>query len=180
MNVKKNLSGILLIASVIIWLICAFLVWSGGEMVKAYYVHLTLFQTVIVVTLAGIYLIDAFGDKDSKLFRFITIGSGIFISVFALLVCFNIVSFLSSWNWLVAFTILYIAFVQIQLMRWGQRVHQITRFSALFVLLSDLFLVIFFITKSHHAELRFWINLAVMLSIVFTFIGMYFLRKKVA
>lgn len=175
---KKNLTGISVISSFLILIVLAFLINSQGEMVKAVYVKLAIIILAALISSAGIFLIDVFRKDSAPALKKLTWISGITLIIFTFLVSFNVVPILSGWNWLISFAILFVLLIQIQLLNWGQRVHQVVRFSTLFVILSDLFLVIFFVAKWKSYELELWINLSAVFSIVFTSIGLFFLREK--
>jgi len=66
----------------------------------------------------------------------------------------------------------------LQVLNWGRKNHSLVRFSTLFVILADVFLVFFFIAKWQSPELALWIKLAAFLSLALTFVGMFFLSKK--
>ncbi len=175
---KKNWTGIVTIGSFLALLVVLFIVNSQGEKVQAFYVKTAMTLTGLLIASAGIYLIDVFRKESAGWLKKLTWIFGIILVLVAYLVSFDILPFLTSWNWLLAFAILFVLLVQLQLLTWGNRVHQFVRFSTLFVILSDLFLVFFFIAKWKNYHFETWINLAAVLSIVFTCVGLIFLKEK--
>lgn len=175
---KKNWTGIVTISSFLALIAILFIVNSQGEMVQAFYVKTAMTLAALLIASAGIYLIDVFRKDSSGTVKKLTWIFGVILVLLAFLVSFDILPFLTSWNWLLAFAILFVLLIQIQLLNWGQRVHQLVRFSTLFVILSDLFLVFFFIAKWKNYYFETWINLAAVLSVVFTFVGLIFLKEK--
>lgn len=175
---KKNWTGIVTIATFLALIAVLFIVNSQGEKVKAFYVKTAMTLTALLIASAGIYLIDAFRKTSAPILKKSTWLFAIVFVLLAFLVSFDIIPFLSSWNWLMTCAIFYVLLIQIQLLHWGQRVHQLVRFSTLFVILSDLFLIFFFIAKWKNYYFETWIYLAAVLSIVFTCVGLIFLREK--
>lgn len=175
---KKNISGILTITSVVTLILIALLIWSQAEMVKAFYVKLAMANAALVFASAGIYLTDVFVPDVSPAVKRINWYLAGFLVTLATLCCFNILPFSTSWNWLMVIGILFVLFVQMQLLHWGKRVPQVVRFSALFIVLCDTFLVFFFVARWHNYQLASWINLAAGASVILTILGLLFLRKK--
>lgn len=177
---KKNITGILTLISFLALVMLLFVINSQGELVQAFYIKLAMTATALLIASAGIYLIDVFRKETPLMLKRLTWIFGATLFLLAFLVSFDILPFLKSWNWLLAFGILFALLVQIQLLNWGQRVHQLVRFSTLFVILCNMFLVFFFIAKWHNYEFKMWINLAAVLSVVFTCVGLVFLKEKKA
>lgn len=175
---KKNWTGIVAIGSFLALIAVLFIINSQGEKVQAFYIKTAMTLTALIIAAAGIYVIDVFRKDTPNVLKKLTWISGHILVIFTFLVSFDIIPFLASWNWLLAFAILFVLLVQLQLLTWGNRVHQFVRFSALFVILSDLFLVFFFIAKWKNYHFETWINLAAVLSIVFTCVGLIFLKEK--
>ncbi len=175
---KKNSTGILAIASVITLILLMLIIRSQAEMVKALYVKLAMTNFALVVASAGIYLTDVFTVNISRRVKLLTWYMGGLLVLLAFLVCFNILPFSSTWNWLIVFGILFILVVQLQLLHWGNRVPQMVRFSALLIVFCDAFLIFFFIAKWQNYQLGAWINFATVISIVLTIIGLIFLKKQ--
>lgn len=175
---RKHLTGIALISALITLFTVAFVMNAQGEMVKSLYIKLAFSLQGSIVALAGIYLIDVFKKDGASIWRKITFASGALIILLSFLVSFNIINFLSSWNWLVVFIILYILLVQIQLLNWKNQVHIITRTSTFIIIICDLFLALFFSANWHSYKLEVYIELSAVISIVFTFIGLIFLPKS--
>ena len=175
---KKNLVGILTVASFVLLILLLFMVQSQGEKVKSFYVQFTLADLIWFFALAGVYLVNSFSPEADSRSKYPIWALAAIFGFCGTLMAFDILPFLKSWNWVTALGILFILLVQLQLMNWGKRVHQLVRFSALFVILCDLFLIFFFIAKWRIYILSGWINLAATLSIALTFVALIFLRKQ--
>lgn len=174
---KQNLTGIVAITSFATLVVLLFIINAQAEMVKAIYIKLAMTNLSCMVIAMGIYLMDVYCKETNRTLKISIAAYGALLAVLSIFICFDVISFLRSWNWLVSGGILYILFVQLQLLNWGKWNMNIVRFSTLFIILSDLFLIFFFIAKWRVAELGLWINLAAVISIVLTATSLYFLRK---
>lgn len=177
---KKNITGIILISSLVILIILVLLIMSGGEMVKASYVQYAMANLSLVFIAAGIYLIDVFTPEIARKMKMILVGFGAFCFVVAVMACLNMIAFLENINWVIVMHLFFILMVQLQLLQWGKRVPQITRFSALFIMLSDALLIFFFIAKWKDYHLAMPVVIAAIVSFSATLLGMIFLKEKKA
>lgn len=175
---KENLTGIIAITSFATLVVLLFIINSQAEMVKALYVKLAMVNLTCMVVAMGIYLMDVYCKETNRTLKISVASLGALLAVLSFFICFDVISFLRSWNWLVSGGILFILLVQLQLLNWGKWNLNIVRFSTLFIILSDLFLIFFFIAKWRVAELGLWINLAAIISIVLTATSLYFLKRK--
>jgi len=177
---KKNLIGIATLASIISLVILALIIRSQAELVSAFYVKLAMVAFTAVVITSGVYLMDNYCTETTRKLKIGIAIFGTFLGLISLLSSFDIIPFLQSWNWLVSGVVIYLLLIQLQLLNWGKQNHNIVRFSTLFVILSDAFLVFFFIAKWSSPDLAIWINVSAFASLAFTFLGLYFLSRKKA
>jgi len=175
---KKNLIGIATIASVVSLIVLTILIQSQSVKVSALYVQLSIIAFTAIVITSGVYLMDTFCVETSRKLKIGIATFGATLGLLSVFIAFDILPFLKSWNWLVSGGILYILLIQLQVLNWGRKNHSVVRFSTLFVILADVFLVFFFIAKWQSPELAIWIKLAAFLSLALTFVGMFFLSKK--
>jgi len=176
---QKNITGIVVILSIITFLLLCFVIRAQAEMVKAFYIKLAMVNFSLVVVSAGIYLTDVFTETQSRMLKLVTWGLGGFLVLFSLLISFNLLPFSALWNWAVVFGIVFILLVQLQLLKWGKPLEsQLIRILTIVVILCDVFLVLFFIAKWQNYHFAFWIRLATFLSVALTIVGLILLRKK--
>lgn len=175
---KKNLIGIAAIASVVVLIVLAFMIKAQAAEVSALYVKLAMVAFAAVVVTTGVYLMDTFCVETNRKLKIGIASFGAFLGLLSFLVAFDILPFLKSWNWLVSGGILYILLLQLQVLNWGRKNHNVVRFSTLFIILADVFLLFFFIAKWQSSELAVWINVAAFMSLALTFVGLFFLAKK--
>jgi len=175
---KRNIIGIITLTSIICLVLLAIIIRSQAELVKAFYVKLAMVSFASVVISIGVYLMDTFCTETNRKLKIGIAYFGAFLGLIALLSCLDILPFLRSWNWLVSGGILYIMLIQLQLLNWGKKNHNVVRFSTLFVILSDVFLIFFFIAKWRSPALEIWINIATVLSIALTLFGLVILQKN--
>lgn len=174
----KYISGLVTICLFLSLIFLTFTIQSSAELVESFYVKLAIVNLVGLMASAGIYLVDAHMKERPSSLRKLAFGFGFFLPVFAVLVSFEMLPFLKTWNWMIVLAVLYILLIQLLLLNWRGETHVIVKLSTFVVTLSDLFLIIFFAVKWHFYELEFWINLAMILSLVFTAVGLVFLRNK--
>lgn len=175
---KKHITGIILISSLITLIILSLLIISQGEMVKASYLQYAMANLSLIFIAAGIYLIDVFTPEITRKMKMILIAFGAFCFILALMASLNMITFLENINWVIVMHLFFMLMIQLQLLQWGKRVPQITRFSALFIILSDAFLIFFFVAKWKDYHLASPITIAALVSIASTLLGMIFLKEK--
>ncbi|MBK9191596.1 MAG: hypothetical protein IPM77_08810 [Crocinitomicaceae bacterium] len=175
---KKYITGIILISSLITLIILFLLILSQGEMVKASYVKYAMANLSLIFIAAGIYLIDVFTPEIARKMKMILIAFGSFCFVLAVMASMNMIAFLENMNWVIVMHLFFILMIQLQLLHWGKRVPQVTRFSALFIILSDALLIFFFVAKWKDFHLASPISIAAIVSVSATLLGMIFLKEK--
>jgi hypothetical protein len=175
---KQKLTGILTLTGVITLVILLFIIQAKAQLVPAVYVKLAMVNFAFVVISAGLYLVSAFCEGTSKQMEMIITTTGFILAALAILVCFDILPFRQSVNWLVSLGIIYILLVQLQLLNWGRKTSNLIRFSTLFVILSDAFLVFAWIAMWTSPAIAVWIYLATTVSVSLTFVGVVLPGKK--
>jgi hypothetical protein len=177
---KQKLTGMLTSVGIVTLVILLFIIRSKAQLVPAVVVKLAMVNFAFVVICSGLYLVSAFCQETTKRMEMSITTTALVLGVLAILVCFDIVPFRESANWLVSLGIVYIMLVQLQLLNWGRKTSNIVRFSALFVILSDAFLVFSWIAMWSSPGLATWIYLATMVSVGLTFIGVVLLGRNPA
>lgn len=173
-----KLSGLITIFTLLTLVLVLFMISSQAEDFKAVYVKLALLNLCAVFASAGVYLSLKHITHAGKLARRFNLVASATVVLFASLVSFNVLPFAQYWNWAVVLMLLFILLIQLQLLQWGKLVPTSVRFISLFVLLSDVFLIFFFITLWPSYLLESWINLSAATSVILTITGMLLLKDK--
>ncbi len=173
---KQKLVGISTVSSILLMSIVALLTFMTGEFFSAFNVQLLIVLFTLSIVLTGVYLMNSHGIKRNV--KLAIAGFGFLIAGFSILVSFNFIDFIASYNWLISFGILYLMLVQLQLLQWGNQHSILIKICSFILILSNLFLVIYFIAKWRYSGISLWIDIAVSASIVSFLIGI-FVSKKV-
>lgn len=176
---KGKLIGFGAVASIATLCLIAITIAIGGEFFSAVNFQLLIFVFIITIVLTGSYLLSAFSPQSSSTIK-ISIGAlGGLLIVFSGLVSFNIIDIIATYNWLIAFSILYILLIQLQLMQWGNSPSLISKICSFTVILSNLFLIVFFIVKWRYSAISTVIDMTVLATIIAFLIGVISNKKIV-
>jgi len=173
---KSKLLGIFTITAFSICLLLAILIQLEGEFFKASNLQLLLVMFLTSIVLAGLYLTK---NRKKKLITRIglpLLGCGLI--GFSILVSFNLIPFLSSYNWLISLGLFYVLTVELQLLNWSNKPGIIPLICAFALILSHSFLIIFLIAKWSYSGLGIFIDLALIIAVVAFIIGALTVRKE--
>jgi hypothetical protein len=173
----KKISGIAALSSVILMLVVLLLTFLRGEFFAAVNVQLLIVLFTLSIITVGIYLLNTTTRPVNKRVKLAISAYGIGCVIFSIFVAFDLISFLDSFNWLICLGILFVLFVQLQVLRWGRRQSIATKVCSFAVILADLFLMLYFIAEWNYSGLALWIDIATTLSIVAFVVGMATLKK---
>lgn len=175
---KNKLIGISTLTSGIILIFLLVIIAISGEHFRAFNLQLSIVFLTLTVVLSGIYLLKSFSDA-SKMVKSLIGGFGAILTILSALVSFDVISFLDSYNWLISSGILYITFIQVQLLGWGKKGTSIAKTASFTTLFANLFLVIYFIAEWRYSGLSLWIDVAILVSTV-SFLAGLISKKEVA
>jgi len=113
----KKITGIATLTSVILTIVLSLLTVSRGEFFSAINIQLLIVLFTLSVSFGGMYLLNAESPHTGKNTKLSIMGLGIILPLFSIVVAFNIADFLATYNWLIAFGLLYILLVQLQILR---------------------------------------------------------------
>ena len=173
----KTITGIISVTGILSLLALLFLIQSKAQTVPSVLIKLAMVNFSIVLFSTGLFLLYTYCEQTSRSMRLIITSLGIFLAILSFLVSFDILPFLKSWNWLVSGGILFIMLVQLQLLNWGKLNHNLVRFTTLFVILADAFLIFFFIAKWSAPAFAMWLNIAAISSVALTYLGLLILLR---
>ncbi|MBN4072699.1 hypothetical protein JYT74_01535 [Crocinitomix catalasitica] len=174
----KKVLGIATLISVISLVTMIYLTYDAQADVPALYIQISLFLLVASLALVGCYSVQAFCPNRNKMAKTGIFALGSLLLLLGALVCFNLIDFLSSINWLISLGIIFLMLVQLQLLGWGSKTGSIIKISSLLIILSNIFLAIFFITKMEYADLEIWIHGSILCSLIAFIIGLLFVSKS--
>ena len=169
---KEKLIGILTLTVITATILVAFLTALSGEFFSATNVQLLIPMFTLATCLTGIYLMRSHAPGSKSTNRMAIGTFGIVLTLFATLVGFNIIPFLSTYNWLIIGGIIFILLVQLQLLNWGGAKKLLSRLAAVLMIAAALFLIIFFIAKWQYSGIITWINSAILVEILAFIIGL--------
>lgn len=174
---KGKLLGIFTITAFSICLLLAILIQLEGEFFKASNLQLLLVMFVASIVFAGLYL-----TKNSLKPGLTRIGLpvlGLVLILISVLVSFDIIPFLSSYNWLIALGLTYFLLIELQLLNWSNKPGLIPQICSFALILTHSFLIIFFITKWQYAGLKIFIDIAIYTSVLSLIVGLIAKKKVV-
>ncbi|NOQ70822.1 MAG: hypothetical protein GQ574_02405 [Crocinitomix sp.] len=176
---KGKLIGIGAITSILALLMVATVIAMGGEFFSAVNFQILIVVFTISIVMSGTYLLNAHSSQTNATIKLGIGVLGLALIIFSALVSFNIIPILTTYNWLITLGILYVLLVQLQLLQWGNSPSIISKICAFIVILTNLFLIIFFIAKWRYSAISSVIDIAVVLSVVAFLIGVIANKKKV-
>ena len=174
---KGKVIGFLTIITVAAFIATASITYLSHEFFKAFNAQLSLFLFVGSVVMTGIYLIKNHTKKPKPTHNLI-LFFGLLVWIQAGLVVFNIIPIRSTYHWLFVSGILYVMFVELQLLNWGKGQVIIPKIMSFLVILTSLFLVTFFIAQWKYAGLQLWITIAILVNIAACLLGSFFVRSQ--
>jgi hypothetical protein len=128
---------------------------------------------VATIAFSGLYITFGHLPQLSNRNKNLILLFALVVVVFSFLVSLNFIPFYKTYNWLIAMVIAYILVIQLNLLNWTTKGISVSKIAAFLVLIADVFLILFFITKWANAALDVWINGAVLLSIFATLVGLF-------
>lgn len=175
---KRKLIGILTITSITIMAILLFISNLSGEFVQSSNIKLIVVFFGLSIVLTGIYLLNSHCPQSKALTKkgIALFGFGIFLA--NALAIYNIIDFLSVFNWIISGAILYILLVQLQLLNWGNQERSLAKLFSVILVLSNLVLIAFFIAKWTYSELGIVINIAMLTALASFFLALIFVKNK--
>lgn len=153
------------------------MVYNGQPNPSSFYIQTSMALLCLSIALAGSYLVQNYCLSTKKLTKIQIYITALAVVIFGTCVSYNIVDFRATYNWLIALGILFVMLVELQLLNWGDKTGAIVKIASITLMLSNLFLVIFFITKWEDPKLAFWMNFAITTSLVSFGAGIAFLPR---
>lgn len=175
---KQKLIGILTIASYVLVIILAISIGVAGEFFRAANLKLLMVLIAFTVIITGVYLLKNHSPSTSPRNLFLIGTFGGVLVILTGLSSFNIIPFLGSYNWLLAGGILYLIFVQIQLLNWGIDKRLFMKILTIIVIACNSFLIVFFITEWSYHGLKTIVNLVAWISVLTFVIGLILTKQK--
>jgi hypothetical protein len=175
---KDKLIGTGAVVSFAIFTLLLLLVANAGFEFKAYYVKLALIFFTTSIVLCGEFLIKHFSKHTSSFSRKTIHLFSILLIIFSILISFDFIGFEHAYNWFITLGILFLLIVQLQLLNWEGKSKVIVKICSFFVLVSNLFLVIFFIAKWSYSGLNLWLNIAIATNLFTFLIGLIFSKQS--
>ncbi|MBN4071087.1 hypothetical protein JYT72_01125 [Crocinitomix catalasitica] len=173
----KKVLGIASLISVVSLVVMIYLTYAAQADVPAIYIQTSLFLLISSLALVGCYTLQTFCPNVNKMAKTGIFMIGGVILLAGALISFGMIEFLSSINWLISLGVIFLMLVQLQLLGWGSKTGSIAKISSLVIILSNLFLAIFFITKLEYAELEIWIHVSVLCSLIAFILGLLLVTK---
>jgi len=173
---KKKLLGIITLVTISICLLLAILVRLEGEFFKASNVQLLLVFFTASIVMAGLYSIKNRTKNSLALIGIPVLG--LVLIGFSIAVSFNLIPFTTSYNWLIGLGLLYLMFIELQLLNWSNKPGIIPQICSFILILTHGFLIIFFVAKWSFSGLSLAIDIAVLISIIAVIVGVLTVRKE--
>jgi hypothetical protein len=167
---EKKIFGLLTIIAALSMLSLTVVIGMQSIMASSFLIKSAIFNLCILISLSGFFLLTTYGNPPVK----IKIGIYIYGAVLALiggLVSFDIIDFVAYWNILIGLYVLYITIIQLQLLKW-EKSRSLLKLFGLLMLLSNLFIIIFFLAKLSMSPLSLVLDIAVVISIFSFLIGL--------
>ena len=173
----KKVLGIATLLSVLSLVTMIYLTYSAQAEAPAIYIQTSLFLLFSSVALVGLYSVQSFKPETNKMALMAIRVLAVVLIAGGGLVSYNVVDFVSAINWLISGGIIFLLLVQVQLVGGGSQGGLAPKITSLLIILSNLFLAIFFITTLEYAELKIWIHIAILASVVSFILGMLLAPK---
>lgn len=177
----KKVVGICTLLSILSLITMLYLAASAPkEGASAIYIQSSLFLLFSSVALIGLYAIQAFRPDTNPIAKLAIRLLAAVLIVLGALVSYNLIDFMASVNWLISLGVIFLLLVQIQLIGVGKTGGIIPKIASFLIIVSNVFLAIFFITTMDYAGLKIWIHTAVLASTLSFILGMIFSPKAEA
>lgn len=173
---KKKMLGIITLVTIAICVLLLILVRLDGEFFKASNLQLLLVFFTASIVMAGLYSIKNRAKHSLALIGIPLVG--IALITFSIVVSFNIIPFMITYNWLIALGLLYLLFIELQLLNWSNKPGIIPQICAFTLILSHSFLIILFVAKWSYSGLSLSIDLAVLISVIALITGVLSVRNE--
>ncbi len=169
---KNKTIGIIALVSVLAFLFVLMLVVLSGTDFRASNVQLLIVLFISSIVTSGIYLIRKHCPTIQRISMVGISGYGIVLIVFSILISYNVIHFLTTINWLISGSIVFVLLIQLQLLQWGKEANLLAKICAFSVLLSSLFLAIYFITAASFHGIALWLDVAILISLTSFIVGL--------
>jgi hypothetical protein len=171
----KKVVGIFTLLSIVSFITLISLVYMQGVMLQASMVKMAYFNLCITVVLCGLHLIETH-SSPKKIARMSIWILGVIIIIFSFLVVYDILDYQSNWNRLLAVGIVYITLVELQLLKW-EKSKSLLKILGMLVLLSNIFLTVFFLALLKMNSLGVVLDFVVILSVFAFLFGLILSRQ---
>lgn len=175
---KKKIPGILALTSVLITVIVGVLTGLSGEFFSAFNAQLLIVLFTLSIALTGIYVLNAYCPETKRNIKLAIGAFGLGLTAFSVLVAFNSIDFLTTYNWLITGGILYVLLVQLQVLNWGKAQSFITKLMSIILILSNLFLAIYFMANWQYSGIALWIDIAMFTALGSFILGLILTKKR--
>lgn len=175
---KKKISGILALSSVLTTVIVGVLTGLSSEFFSAFNAQLLIVLFTLSITLTGIYVLTAYCSETKRNVKLVIGIFGLGLTAFSALVAFNSIDFLTTYNWLITGGILYVLLVQLQVLNWGKAQSFIAKLMGTILILSNLFLAIYFMANWQYSGIALWIDMAIFTALGSFILGLIFKKKS--
>jgi hypothetical protein len=173
---KKNIMGILTLVSLITLALLGFTILSQGINFSASLVQLSIVNLVLLVVLAGIYLVNNHCETKPMTKKIIwALGGGLVI--FGAIVAFNLIDFKSGWNYLMGVGLLFVTLVQMQILDW-EISKGILKILGLLTLLANIYMIAYFLFELTPESMGSILDIAVLVSAFAFLVGLIFYVPK--
>ena len=155
----KKIIGILTFLSFLSLVSISSILMSQGKMmfdgtvVQAAFANLSA-----LVVFSGLHLVETH-CKASKVSKLTVWTLGVILLVFGTLVSFDIVNVKENWTYVIALAILFITIIQLQLLHW-EKSRSLLKILGLITILSNVFIIVFFLAKLSMSALSFVLDIA--------------------
>jgi hypothetical protein len=173
----KKVLGIATLCSVIALVTMIYLTYSGKAEVPSIYIQSCIFLLIATLGLLGSYSVQAFCPESKKMTKMVIYSLAAILVTAGALVAYGLIDFSSSVNWVISLGIIFMMLVQLQLLGAGSKGGSITKIASLLLILSNLFLAVFFITEMENPEMEIWIHAAVLCSLAAFLLGLIFVSR---
>ncbi|MBD3637116.1 MAG: hypothetical protein HUJ25_07185 [Crocinitomicaceae bacterium] len=173
----KKVIGILTIALALSFITIMILLIAQGKIeFKASMVKLAMANLTALVVFSGLHLTESH-STPSRTGKFSIWGIGVIVLVLGILVSYDIVDYKSTWNQLLAWGVIFITLIQLQLLKW-EKSKSVLKVMGLIMLLSNLFISVYFMAKLSMIQLGIVLDIAVTASVFAFLVGLILSRSK--
>ena len=173
----KKVVGILAFISFLGFLsIMSILIAQGGLLFDGNMVQAALATLTSLVVFSGLHLTETHCES-TKITKMTVWSLGLILLVYGILVSFDIAAIKDNWNYLLSLSILFITIIQLNLLNWEKR-KGVLKVLGLLIILSNVFLIIFFFTMLSMRPLGIVFDISVLTSVFAFLIALILSRKR--